>query len=278
MLREEADMYALIADTEGLDLTDLFENIKFTKKDMLELLGIYYITYKNLNAENAVKFLIPAVIIKSLLKAYNEVKEHYFQNNKETMFLEVQKQEDLIKKLEEENGVLKEKIKNLELQIRTLQKEAESKYIERIRALEKEIQDMKKEMDILQQNEKELFALRELMFSLDRQETYIPVEEESIDLSKIKGVLIGGQEQWHKRMREHLLLFTFVNTENFDVKLLDSTDIVIIFPNFLNHKLYYKVINEVRKKKIPVGYIASLNEDLALEQIKEIVLRYLQPS
>lgn len=25
------------------------------------------------------------------------------------------------------------------------------------------------------------------------------VEEENINLSKIKGVLIGGQEQWHKK-------------------------------------------------------------------------------
>lgn len=111
MLREEADTYALIADTEQLNLTDLFENIKFTKKDILELLGIYYITYKNLNAENAVKFLVPAVIIKSLLKAYNGVKEHYFQNNKETMFLEVQKQEDLIKKIRRRKCSIKGKNK-----------------------------------------------------------------------------------------------------------------------------------------------------------------------
>lgn len=135
---------------------------------------------------------------------------------------------------------------------------------------------MKKEMEALQQNEKELFALREFMFSLDRQETYIPVEEESIDLSKIKGVLIGGQEQWHKKMREYLPLFAFVNTENFDVKLLDSADIVIIFHNFLSHKLYYKVINEVRKKKVHIGYISSLNEELVVKQIKEIVLKHLK--
>lgn len=88
--------------------------------------------------------------------------------------------------------------------------------------------------------------------------------------------LSAGRSSGIKKMREHLPLFTFINTESFDIKLLDSADIIIISPIFLSHKLYYKVINEVRRKKVPAGYISSLNEDLAFKQIKEIVSKHLK--
>jgi hypothetical protein len=65
--------------------------------------------------------------------------------------------------------------------------------------------------------------------------------------------------------------FSFINSENFDIKVLDNIDIVFFFPNFLSHALYYKVINEVRKRNIKVGYISKLNKELALEEIKRQV-------
>jgi hypothetical protein len=269
-LRSETEMYAFIADTEELSFEDLFDNIRYTKKDALELLGIYFMINRNLNAENAIKYFIPATIIKSLLKAYKAVKEHYFANNKETMYLEMQRQDEKIKALEEENKFLRNKLEKLEKGYKTVEKDIEDRYISKIKELEVEVKKLQGEVLLLKQNEEELFALREFLFSLDKQET-MTIDVKDIDLSNIKGIIIGGYDQWHNRMKKYLPTFTFINNESFDTKIFDNTDIIIFFPNFLNHKLYYKAINEARKRNLPVGYISSLNEELALQQIKEII-------
>ena len=56
--------------------------------------------------------------------------------------------------------------------------------------------------------------------------------------------------------------------KDFDVRVLDGIDHVFIFARHIGHKLYYRIINEVRKREIPVSYVSKVNEDLAVKEIK----------
>lgn len=65
----------------------------------------------------------------------------------------------------------------------------------------------------------------------------------------------------------------FITSENFDVRLLDGIDHVFIFAKHIGHKLYYRVINEVRKRDIPVSYVSKVNEELAVKEIKKALTK-----
>lgn len=93
-----------IFDYENMSSHSVYENVKFTEQDVEEILSAYFHNHKNQNLENACKFLSSGIYIKYLLKAYKQLKEYYFQNNKETMYVELEG-------LEKENNILKNKYK-----------------------------------------------------------------------------------------------------------------------------------------------------------------------
>ena len=257
---------SFIFDSEKMSPGTLFNNINLTKKDTDEVLGTYIIEFGNKNVEEAVKILLPGVIIKGILKAYKQTKEHYFKNNKETMYLHVKNQEDIISSLQIENRVLNDKLKKIENEIGVMRKNAEIKHLDRIRELESTVVKLSDKLDEEKEKDMELAALREFLFSLDR-EVVPEVWKEIPDFSGIKGVVVGGHERWQKKMKTLLQNFVFVSSAGFDTRVLDGADIVFFYTQHLGHKLYYKMIAEVRKRNLPVGYLGSINEELALQEM-----------
>lgn len=260
---------SLIADTENMSLPSLFNNVKISDRDVEEILGAYYVKHQNKNAEEAVKHLVWGLVLKGILKAYKQVKQHYFENNKETLYLEMENQEHRIEKLSGENTVLKEKVKKLSQEARSAREEAEKAHRNRIRELEAEVSRLEKELAAEKEKNYELAALREFLFSLDRG--LVPeTTGETPDLTGVSGAIIGGHERWHKKMKELLPNFVFISTENFDARLLDNVDVVLFFTQYLGHALYYRAVNEARKRRVKIGYINSLNEGLVLREISII--------
>jgi seryl-tRNA synthetase len=227
-------------------------------------------TYKNKNSADALKHLIWGLVFKGVLKAYKQVKQHYFENNKETLFIELKSQEDEIEKLKLENKLNKDKISQLTEKIRIAKAEAEQMYIGRIRELEAEIKQLRSSLAEERQKEQELVALRELFFSLDQG--IVPETDEQVpDLSNTTGAIVGGHTRWHQRLKEFLPQWVFISSETFDTRVLDGIEVICFFTQHMSHSLYYKAIMEARKRNLRIGYIRSLNEKLALKEIGTVL-------
>jgi len=117
--------------------------------------------------------------------------------------------------------------------------------------------------------------LREFLFSLDRQEEYQAEKVEFEMLKNYKAVVIGGHEKWQQRMKEHLPNFIFIHTDqlNFDFKLLDGVDTVFIYPNYLNHAMYYRIMSAIEGKRVKIVYLNQQNDEITLKHIQKALFK-----
>ncbi|MBE3584935.1 MAG: hypothetical protein IMW94_01940 [Thermoanaerobacter sp.] len=101
------------------------------------------------------------------------------------------------------------------------------------RELEATVNRLEAELREERQKEKELVALREFVFSLDQE----PVQEreELPDLNRFAGAIVGGHPRWQDRMRQLLPEWVFISSENFDVKVLDRVEVIVLFPAYMSH-------------------------------------------
>lgn len=253
---KDMDECLLLSDFEGLASDSIFKDIDFTDKDIDLILFLYTKSpTRDLNdAKTATEYLITHMYFLYLLKAYKQVKKMYFENNKETMYVEL---EEVEKELKKTNNQLK------------IEKQAYNNLDEKYKILEKENERLKAELEQEKKNRQELNGLREFFFSLNNKEEYLSEDFNKDSLKEFKAVLIGGHEKWQHKMKEYLPNFTFIHLDNinFDKRILDGISHLFVFPNYLSHPIYYKATNAVAGKGAKVIYLENQNEDLVLRQI-----------
>jgi hypothetical protein len=253
-IRDVFIVYTYLFDTELLSTT-ILQNIDYTDRDINEILASYFSIYKNQNVDEAIKFLIPGIIIKGLIKAYKEVKEYFFKNNKENMYLEMKNQADKIAQLESQNKFLSIQNDTLKNRLEEAYDKAEEAYKDEIRSLQKQVKDLQEQLAEVKQNEQELFALREFVFNLSQEEEIEKTEQISEQYNR--GVVIGGRERWQKRLQEKYPNFTFISADakNFDTAIFNNADVVLFNTAYLSHAIYDKAMNEIRKRNLPIKYV-----------------------
>jgi hypothetical protein len=231
------------------------------------------------------------LMLHSLLlqKAYKTVKNHYFENNKETVFLEM---DALKKEIVTLNSQL-QKEKNLSLSLQTklsskqetitptIDKEIDSlKTIIKsqdadIVTLSNKIKKLEADLDKERENSIELHALREFVFELgmDGELSHDTIPDYTC-LKDIRGIVIGGHERWRTKMKEHLPKFSFINPNiaTFDLSLLDGCKVLFVFNTYINHPMYYRAVNHARINNMKIVYINSVNEDKVLKTIYDSIL------
>jgi len=254
MLNEQM---SFLFDYENLS-SSIFYCVEFTSKDVDEIIFLYYTYHKDLDkidVDDAVKFYLYSLYIKYLIKCYKQVKAHYFENNKEIQYAELEAKEKEVIKLE--------------------QKEAtETNLKNRINELTKKVERMSFELENEAIKNNELNSLREFVFQLDSQVSY---KETDIDYSRLKrlnAVIVGGHERWQAKMKESLPKCTFIHADmiNFDINILNSVNDVFFYVNYLNHPIYYKVINYIRGKNKNIHYLNQQNEKLILMEMQKVLL------
>ena len=270
--------FGLLFETEFISSPSLFDKLDFADKDIDEILAAYIVSQRNLSATEASKFLAAGIYIKYLLKAYKKAKEHYFKYNRETMFVELEAREKENNALKQENAQLRQRIEEQQQQIEKLKKSLETEYsraknefAERVKELEKENEQLKAELEA---DKNELAALRELAFSL-RQEPQLegekpPSLEEICQAVNSPAILIvGGHPNWQKQIKDKLPDVNIIPADmlSFDPGSLGTVRLVVFNTAYLNHGMYYKIINFVRKNKIRVCYIVSQNIEAGVKQI-----------
>jgi len=257
---KKMEQCTFLFDYERLSSDSIFQDIKFTDGDIDFILYLYILENENLeNIQDATKFLISYMYILYLIKAYKQVKQMYFENNKETMYVELDGLEKLLNANEEQLFTARQGLSELQKTHGLLEKE-------NIR-LKAELEDEKR-------NRQELNGLREFIFDLDKQIECKDIEINLDGLKSFKAVLIGGHEKWQQKMKENLPSFIFVHPDNmnFDARIVDNINVVFIYPNYLNHSIYYKIMSAIEGKNIKVVYLNQQNEEKVLRSIYKNII------
>lgn len=259
-LTPKTESMAFIFDFERLSCESVFKTVDFKDRDIDEILLAYLYRNDVSDIDAAFDFLCYAIYVRYLIKAYKEVKKHYFKNNKETLYVELEG-------LEKELSGAKQEISRLS----SLLSEANKN----IKALERENARLQAELTEEKKNRQELNSLREFLFSLDSREEFL-TEEKAYNLDELqsmKAIVIGGHERWQARMKQILPNFIFIHPDNiaYDLRFLDGIDAIFIYTNYLNHAIYYRTMEAIAGKDVIVGYINQSNEEMVLQEISRIV-------
>lgn len=197
---------------------------------------------------------------------------------------------------EEKNGKGKQEGKTKEPVVqKTSENGSEEK--EKIEALQKKLDDLKKKYEadeqeirhlnseLAEEKEKNRRAEEQIRGMLDAEDPEVqrPTEkEEIIDLDEIKGkkiLVAGGHERWVRKMRQEYPLWDFAlrNHENENDRFnVTSYDMIVFNFEHISHSDYFLLRNKIEGAEkngivIPVGYIRATN----IRQAGEAIFRLL---
>lgn len=262
--------YEFLFDLENLSLS-IFSELTFDADDTKKMILSYICAKKYYQFEEPFEnYIHHTLFLLGMCKAYKKAKNIYFANNKETMYIELG---TIKRELEDCKSLLRiEKEKNSFLVQQ--EKKADQSLIEENERLRKENQRLKAEIEKMQNDSKEVIALREYMFK-ESNDIRIDDTEKDIDLptlNNLKGIIIGGHPNWQNKMKEKLSSWTFIeaNVSRINSSLLKDRNIVIINTVHLNHALYYGTMNCIRNEDCTLGYVSSTNVEMAVKEIYEI--------
>ncbi len=121
----------------------------------------------------------------------------------------------------------------------------------------------------------ELLALREFVYQCQREDEPVPakeIEQMKTAVYNRKVVIIGGHINWLNKLRMQFPNWTYIPTEDYrviDGKMLEQKERVYFYTNHMSHITYHKFIAVVRERKIPFGYLRSVNLEKMVQQIYE---------
>lgn len=263
---------------EKLEKSAICGSLQLNKKDISNILNIGQLYSQK--EEDILLFFIMAVTLKGTLQSYNTMKKLYLEDNKETLYPEL---DHSIKEIEELKKQLKEKedkISQLEKEKKQLKeqlKEKNSSIKSEVLALEKKNSMLEKQLREEEKKERELHSLRNFVFSLNNSMDTEGVEgmaEDNVEIIKKelnnkKGVIIGGHPNWQKKMKQELPWEYIPANTPIHHNTIKNYDVYVINFAHFNHSSYYSVINYVREHNKPIIYINTTNTNRVLYNIYE---------
>ena len=271
--------YAFLYDLENLNSVSLFGDIELSKNEIREIISSYILksTTPDIEGEcfdgNFQDYMFAATQIKLLLKIYNEVKHTYFKNNKETMYVEL----DILKNKLKEFASEISNLRSQKSELQSAQDNEKQLLIKENKNLKLEIARLKKQLEEKESHSKEVIALRDFVYKQKIEDNF-EIEDIDIDqiintINKYNGIIIGGHPNWINKMQQKLDNWKFIGVDVNTIpdSILNGTDVVLFFTDYLSHKLYYGIIDSLRETDIKVGYIKNVNVDLSLKEIYNVV-------
>ncbi|WP_195923717.1 hypothetical protein [Clostridium tepidum] len=286
-IQKYQSIISCIFDFEKMSISALLSDIILNEEDVDKIIMSYLSFYSDKNLERTTNVLINGIIIQSLLKAYKNVKETFFKNNKETLYLNLEMLENNNDELKKKNQILNEQIMNLNEEISLLKSNQTSEINKVKKQYEKLVNQLNKKIKTLEKELKaekktvyidEVNKLRETLFSIKNE--YIPKQHlRTLNdyLEKYNILIVGGAAEWRRRIKEKYPQILTIDgfNENFDANILNNIDFIFFFTGYMNHGTYYKFINHVRNKNIKFGYIGKTNLELVENELIEEIEKTL---
>ncbi|NFF75986.1 DUF2325 domain-containing protein [Clostridium sporogenes] len=253
--------FEYIGDLENISLISIVGNDFFKQRDIQELIYTYsqFQTKDTINYNEFLKYIYPAIQIRYLFREYKKAKKYFFENFDEELFEEINKKDMENKEIKKTNILLQDENERLKLELEKL---------------EKENKQLKQELHERENYKSEVVSLREFIFNLDDVEDFQKEQIEYDKLNSLNAIIIGGHAQWQNKMKEYLPNCKFISPDmlNFDTNILNNVDIVFIYTNYLNHAMYYKVIDIIRENKLRLEYLKSnINMEIVLKEINKVL-------
>ena len=162
------------------------------------------------------------------------------------------------------------------LRSRLHKKEHDANHLSELyRETKKRLEQAEADKDKYSSEHSELVALREHLYNITEDDIVIQESSRQDIINAIKDkkvIIIGGHTNWIQKMKDMFPDWTYINfksTTTIDDNILNNADHVYFFTDFIKHNVYYRFINIVRDKKIPFGYISSINIDKCLKQMSD---------
>jgi hypothetical protein len=273
-LRKVNDAICFLFDSEGLS-TSILEDEQLTEQDVEEILATYCIARPDLSdLDNVAQFLVTGNITKGLLRAYTRLKKQYFKTSKETLYLDLDSTQQEAREAKGEVERLSSIVLQHEKEIASLRKQIDNEYSRaaveyrgQLKAAQSENLDLKKRFDAMKSRAEEL---ENALFSQEIEEEASPV-----DLTLVRGIIVGGHQRWHSRMRQVLPEnWRLIHPdEDIDLALIVGFDIVLFYIGYLSHAVYDLVADEAKRRGIPAGYLRKTNPVECLGEIRRAVLK-----
>ena len=113
----------------------------------------------------------------------------------------------------------------------------------------------------------ELIALREFVYGLKSEDVEIDESDRErmvADLQGKKVAILGGHERWQKKMKRLFPGWTFISVDDDSIggfNALEGADYIYAYTNALQHKVYYRAMNLVKKENKALFYLGGTNID-----------------
>lgn len=293
-IEKKVNFHAITYEMNGLNMSSMISNYYLTSKELDQIIiywlsgeaDSYYISnHKELRDkvfdlskdiqldginEDMVVRLYYYIQNFFIFKEYNSLKSEYIQFINEDYLLEKTQYIHRIK-------LQHEKLVKIELDFNSKQKLLdikEKELLDELKSLNKEKERLLKENQNLQGLKLEVNKLRECVFKKNQYECIS--EDDDIDISLInnkKIVIIGGNINWIKKMKEKLYECIFIcdDNKNNDLKFIKNSETVLINTN-ISHSLYYKIMNILNKSEVQYHYLDDTsNIDKSLKLVYDII-------
>jgi hypothetical protein len=247
----------------GLNESDLTSSVRLSKED-LDSIFFEYINAQhgnNIEEQDKLPFVIGLFFIKALVTEYMKSKNVYFNQLQDDFFFEV---EEYQKELIDKEKALREARESFESDKKKIQEENDKLWDE-LKRLQKENASLKGEIETLNDHSKEVYALREYIYSLEieeeKEEEQDIVDRMTNELQDVKVAVIGGSVTWSQRIKELFPNFIMVNQDSrgADLRFLDNVDYVCVNTATLSHSFYEKAMNRMSKNDVGLFFLNGNN-------------------
>lgn len=255
----------------GLYSDNLLEYFIIGKKEMSIILDTINYSFKRdiltCNEENIINLFISTLFIYSLIYNYKKDKEEFIDEETIAFKNSLKDKEDLLNTQLKTINSYKEDNKKLLNEKEDLIKE--------IKDLNKKISKFENKLDNIQENKKELEALRSMSYCDDELIEESKLEDEKQLLKEFLAdksvVLIGGHQSLQQKLTEIKLDINIISVDSsrYDENILDKMDIVLIYYKYMNHAMYYRVMNKLEKNKSKLVFIKNSNINIIRKQLME---------
>ncbi|MCD3319500.1 hypothetical protein G8V07_11450 [Clostridium botulinum D/C] len=253
--------FEYIFDYERISLISIVGADYLSSKELQELIYAYsqFHDSENIDYDEFLKYIYPAIQIRYLCKEYKKAKKYFFENFDEQLYDEISKTENENRELKKSNLLLQDENGKLKREI------------ELLKSKNNKLQD---ENTKLNTSKSELFALRNFVFEQSIQDNKNTTESNinNIDMSKlngVKGVIIGGRNSLQQKIKNILPNWNFisVDTLNFDTDILKNANYIFLNVNVLSHAMYYKVTETTNKIDKDIHFLNNDNVDICLKEM-----------